>query len=66
MRERRRKQREILHLQRINTIKYLQEKSPLIHPSQDFNSTNNFYMMNSGMVSQYCEVLHIAIDKNEL
>lgn len=35
MKERRRKQREILHLQRINTIKYLQEKSPLIHPSQE-------------------------------
>lgn len=37
IKERRRKQREILHLQRINTIKYLQEKSPLIQSSQDPN-----------------------------
>lgn len=47
MKERRRKQREILHLQRINTIKYLQEKSPLMHPQQDINSTNvNMLMVN--------------------
>jgi len=48
MKERRRKQREILHLQRINTIKYLQEKSPLIHPNQDITQTGvNMFILNA-------------------
>jgi len=52
-RERRRKQREILHLQRINTIKYLQEKSPLIQPSQDFNSGGVNMFINQTINNQY-------------
>ena len=47
MKEKRRKQKEILNLQRINTIKYLQQKSPLMHYQQDINSTNvNMLMLN--------------------
>jgi hypothetical protein len=53
MKERRRKQREILHLQRINTIKYLQEKSPLINPSQDLNSANLNMFINQTIQNQY-------------
>lgn len=53
MKERRRKQREILHLQRINTIKYLQEKSPLINPSQDLNSLNLNMFINQTIQNQY-------------
>lgn len=53
MRERRRKQKEILHLQRINTIKYLQEKSPLIHPSQDMNSQGVNMFINQTINNQY-------------
>jgi hypothetical protein len=53
MKERRKKQREILHLQRINTIKYLQEKSPLIHPSQDISSTGVNMFINQTIQNQY-------------
>lgn len=53
MKERRRKQREILHLQRINTIKYLQEKSPLIHPNQDLGSGDVNLFINQTIQNQY-------------
>jgi len=53
MKERRKKQREILHLQRINTIKYLQEKSPLINPSHDMNSMGVNMFINQTIQNQY-------------
>ena len=52
MKERRRKQKEILHLQRINTIKYLQEKSPLANPSQDQNISGMNMFMNDSFKNQ--------------
>lgn len=53
MKDRRRKQREILHLQRINTIKYLQEKSPLMYPLQADNMTSLNMFINNTVQGNY-------------
>ena len=52
MKERRRKQKEILHLQRINTIKYLQEKSPIGNPTQDPNNSGINMFLNQSFKNQ--------------
>ena len=53
MKDRRRKQREILHLQRINTIKYLQEKSPLMYPLQADNMVSLNMFINNTVQGNY-------------